>query len=422
MFRLLIASLAFGAAAFAQPAGANYDESKVPAYTLPDPLVLKSGARVRDAKTWQTRRRAEIFELIETQMFGRVPGRPEKMSFELASIDKAALGGKAVRKQISINLSGQVLNLLLYLPAGVSGKVPVFLGLNFGGNQSVHADPGIRPARVWRLDRDSKQPVVREAPAASRGGGAQQWQLEKILARGYGLATIYYGDIEPDFDGKIRNGVRAPYLKTGEAAPGAAEWGAIAGWVWGLSRALDYLETDPGVDAKRVAVMGHSRLGKTALWAGAADTRFALVISNDSGEGGAAISRRSYGETVKDLNTRFPHWFCANYRQYSGRESEMPFDSHMLIALAAPRPVYVASAQEDQWADPKGEFLGALAASPVYQLFGRKGIPAGTPMPAIHQPVGDTVRYHVRAGKHDVTDYDWEQYLNFADRHLRGKK
>jgi hypothetical protein len=422
MFRLLIASLAFGAAAFAQPAGANYDEAKVPAYTLPDPLVLKSGARVRDAKTWQTRRRAEIFELIETQMFGRAPGRPEKMSFELASIDKAALGGKAVRKQVSINLSGQVLNLLLYLPAEARGKVPVFLGLNFGGNQSVHADPGIRPARVWRLDRDSKQPVVREASAERRGSGAQQWQLEKILARGYGLATIYYGDIEPDFDGKIREGVRAPYLKPGESAPGPAEWGAIAGWVWGLSRALDYLETDPGVDAKRVAVMGHSRLGKTALWAGAADTRFALVISNDSGEGGAAISRRSYGETVKNLNTRFPHWFCANYRQYSGREGEMPFDSHMLIALAAPRPVYVASAQEDQWADPKGEFLGALAASPVYELFGKKGIGAGTPMPAVHQPVGDAVRYHVRAGKHDVTEYDWEQYLNFADRHLRGKK
>ena len=420
MVRILIASLAFGAVAVAQPAGTNYDESKVPKYTLPDPLVMKDGGRVRDAKTWVNRRRPEVFELLETRMFGRAPGRPQQMTFELASVDKGALGGKAVRKEIAINVSGQVLDLLLYLPADARGKVPVFIGLNFGGNQTIHADPGIRPAQVWRMDRETKKPVAQTAPADSRGSAAHQWQLDQIIARGYGLATIYYGDIEPDFDGMIQKSVRAHYLKPGEAAPRPDEWGAIGAWAWGLSRAVDYLETDPAVDAKRIAVMGHSRLGKTALWAGASDQRFALVISNDSGEGGAAISRRIFGETVKDLNTRFPHWFCGNYKEYSGRESEMPFDSHMLIALMAPRPVYIASAQEDLWADPKGEFLGGVAASPVYALFGKKGI-ATQAMPGIHQPVGDTVRYHVRAGKHDVTEYDWEQYLNFADEQLRGK-
>jgi hypothetical protein len=420
MMRLLIASLALGAVAAAQSAGTNYDESKVPRYTLPELLVLKNGTRVRDAKAWQTRRRPEVFGLLETRMFGRAPGRPEQMSFELTSVDRNALGGKAVRKEIAINLPGQTLDLLLYLPANAHGKVPVFVGLNFNGNQAIDADPGIRPARVWRMDPETRKPAPQTAAPESRGSAAHRWQLEKILARGYGLATMYYGDIEPDFDGMIQSSVRARYLK-GRTAPAPDEWGAIAAWAWGLSRAVDYLETDPGVDAKRIAVMGHSRLGKTALWAGAADQRFALVISNDSGEGGAAISRRVFGETVKDLNTRFPHWFCANYKQYSGREGEMPFDSHMLIALIAPRPVYVASAQEDKWADPKGEFLGAVAAGPVYALFGEKGIETET-MPGIHQPVGDAVRYHIRAGKHDVTEYDWEQYLNFADRHLGAAK
>lgn len=411
--KILKALFLCGISVFAQPPGANYDESKVPSYRLPELLVTKDGKPVRDSGTWTRVRRPEIMALLESQMFGRSAPKPEKISFELASIDKSALGAKAVRKQVDIRTAGRNFRMLLYLPAAAKGPVPVFLGLNFNGNHSVNADPGIALADVWPRTKTNRSAKAEEK---TRGAAHGRWPVEMILSRGYGLATIYYCDIEPDFDGGLPHSVRAYYLK-GRQAPAADDWGAIGAWAWGLSRAMDYLEKDKDVDAKRVAVMGHSRLGKTSLWAGALDQRFALVISNDSGEGGAAISRRMFGETVKDLNTRFPHWFCDNYGQYNDKVQEMPFDSHFLTALSAPRPVYVASAQEDQWADPKGEFLGALAASPVWELFGKKGISVKE-MPGVHQPVGDAVGYHIRAGKHDVTTYDWEQYLNFADRHF----
>lgn len=412
--RHLTVCLMLAGAAFAQPPGANYDEAKVPSYTLPELLKLSSGEAVRDAKAWREKRRPEIYGLLEQQMFGKAPGRPERMTFELTSLEPNAMGGKAVRKEIAIGTAGKTMSLLLYLPKNVKGPVPLFLGLNFGGNQSVTSETGIKLATIW--SRNGKTPPA-TAAETSRGAGASSWQVEKILAAGYGLATMYYCDIEPDYNGGLPHSVRQAYLRGAKTELAADDWGAIGAWAWGLSRAMDYLETDKAVDAKKVALMGHSRLGKTALWAGAADQRFAIVISNDSGEGGAAISRRMFGENVKNLNTSFPHWFTGNYKQYNERVTEMPFDSHFLIALIAPRPVYVNSAEDDQWADPKGEFLGALAASPVYRLFGKKGIETDK-MPGLHQPVGDAVGYHVRAGKHDVTDYDWEQWIRFADRHF----
>lgn len=409
--------LAAVSVASAQHNDANYDEAKVPQYTLPDPLVMRNGQPVKNAKTWNEKRRPELLDLFRSEMYGRRPGKPEHMTFELVGIDKQALGGKAVRKEATVYFAGKKdgpkMDILIYLPAGAAGPVPMFLGLNFGPNQTVAADPGIRLRDAWVREGSSRTLVKKPAAENSRGSAAGRWQVEKILARGYGLAVVYYGDIEPDFDGGMPYGVRPMFFK-----PSPDGGAAIAAWAWGLSRALDYLETDQQVDARRVAVFGHSRLGKTLLWVGAEDTRFAMVISNCSGEGGAALSRREFGEQPQQLNRAFPHWFDANYKKYSDHESDLPFDQHELIALIAPRPVYVATAEEDLWADPKGQFLAEVAAGPVYELLGKKGL--GTDQwPGVHQPIMHDIGYHHRAGKHDVTAYDWEQYLTFADMHFR---
>ena len=386
----------------------NYDESKVPKYTLPDPLTMSDGSKVADAKAWREKRRPEILKLFEEHMYGRAPGKPEGMTFEVDSGQKGDVGGKATRLQVTIRLTGKKdgpsINLLIYLPTSASKPVPAFLGLNFRGNHAIHKDPGIRIATGWA--RNNKR--------ANRGSAASRWAVEKIVARGYALATVYYGDIDPDFHDGFKNGVHPHF----GGVPAPDEWASIAAWAWGLSRCLDYFETDGAVDAKRVAVLGHSRLGKTSLWAGATDERFALVISNNSGCGGAALSRRAFGETVKRINSIFPHWFCGNFKKYNDNEKACPVDQHMLISLIAPRPVYVASAQQDRWADPRGEFLSALHADPVYRLLGADGLPTKK-MPAVDTPVAGTIGYHVRTGKHNVTDYDWDRYLDFADRHLK---
>ena len=425
-FLLLIlgGGLLASGSAFAQPSTANYDEAKVPAYTLPDPLACTDGTKVNDAKTWQTKRRPELLRLFEEQVYGRAPGKPHGPTrSEVTSLATNALGGKATRKEITVWLTGTnggpSFNLLLYVPNGVRPPVPAFLGLNFGGNQAVNSDPGIRLSDRWMIEGRLGYVTNNRATEACRGKEASQWQVEKILARGYALATVYYGDFEPDFAEGWKLGVRAALSKTGTNTMFKLdEWGAIGAWAWGLSRAMDYMETDGAIDAKRVAVIGHSRLGKTALWAGASDERFAIVISNDSGEGGAALARRRFGERTGDLNRRFPHWFCSNFKRYSDREDMLPVDQHELIALIAPRPVYVASAEEDRWADPRGEFLAAKGAEPVYRLFGKAGLGVEE-MPPVNHPVGDFIGYHIRTGKHDVTEYDWEQYLAFADRHFK---
>lgn len=404
LFLIALGWVASVVGAAAQPI--NLDEAKVPKYTLPDPLVFENGTAVKSAQDWP-KRRAEILSLFEKHVYGRTPeaARKAKLKTGLVRTIPDFLDGKAVLREIRLTLPAAhggddvVMLLMLVTPKSAQNPVPAFVGLNFPGNQSVHPDSRITPSP----SSDAK---------TVRGSGSSRWPLEMIIDRGFAVATMRYGDIDPDFDDGFINGIHGVYGK-----PGPEEWGSIGAWAWGLSRILDYLETDPSVDARRVAVIGHSRLGKTALWAGAQDPRFAMVISNNSGCGGAALSRRAFGETVERINTVFPHWFCDRFADYNHKEDRCPVDQHQLIALMAPRPVYVASATGDAWADPKGEFLSAKLAGPVYELLGKKGVGVEE-QPEPNHPVGDSVGYHIRTGKHDINDYDWRQYLDFAARHF----
>jgi hypothetical protein len=399
-----------------QPPAANYDESKVGTYTLPDPLVFNDGQPVRTASDWTKRRRAEVLELFATHVYGHSPARPKTLSYDVFDTDQNALGGTAIRKQITIYFSsrkgGPKEDVLLYVPKNATGPVPVFLILSFGGNQSAANDPAIKLGIGWNPRTREKQ----QGPETSRGRG--QADTEKILSRGYAFATINYADIEPDFKGGYVSGIRPLFFKPGQTEPAAGEWGAIGAWSYGLSRALDYFEKDKDVDAKRVAIVGHSRLGKTVLWTGAIDPRFAMVISSCSGEGGASLSRRDYGERVRNLAGVFPYWFTANYQKYADHEDQLPIDMHELIALIAPRPVYVTGGETDRWADPKGEFLACVGAGPVFKLLGGEDL-GSDQMPALDQPIMKSLAFHIHTGGHAITPFDWDQFLKFADMKMK---
>ena len=399
----------------------NEVEEAVPAYTLPETLTFRNGQRVGSARQWP-QRRAELLRLFEEHVYGRIPeGLPRSPGWVIET-RRDALGGKAIRQRIQVPLSRGprplILDLLVYRPAQATKPVPMFLGLNFDGNHTITAEPDIPLARGWVANRPRSGVTNHLASEASRGSDAAAWPITRILERGYGLATAYYGDAEPDFDGGWKRGLRGAVARSGSGHPFApGDWGAIAAWSWALSRALDQLALDPAIDGRRVAVLGHSRLGKTALWAGARDPRFALVIANESGEGGAALARRFFGETTLRINTSFPHWFNGRFKDYNHRVADLPVDQHELVALVAPRPVYIASAEQDRWADPRGEYLSGWHASEVYRLLGKDGLP-GPESPALNLSVGDSVGYHVRTGAHALTEADWEFYLRFADRHL----
>ncbi len=394
----------------------------VDAEDLPDPLLANDGTKITSAEQWREKRRPELLEFFTREMYGHSPGKPEKMVTDVFDRDEQALDGKATRIQIALYPGGKPgprIDLLIYMPNGAKRPVPAFLGLNFAGNHAVHKDPGIRLTESWV---DQRQPNVEAYPDtrnraadAMRGSNAKQWPVEEILSRGYAVATMYREDVAPD---------HAPYFATGvpplypELQEREDNFATIATWAWSLSRALDVLEKESSIDAKRVIAFGFSRLGKTAIWAGANDERFAMVISNESGAGGAKLFRRGVGEDIARLNTVFPHWFAKSFRKYSGKDKELPFDQHMVMSLIAPRPLYVASAIEDTNADPEGEFAGAKAAEPVYRLLGAEGLPA-TSWPPVDTSVQGGIGYHVRSGKHDVQPFDWKQYLDFADKHLK---
>jgi hypothetical protein len=397
----------------AQPSSYNYDEAKVPKFDLPDPLVTEDGKKVHDAKTWRDVRRPEIFRLFQQHVYGKSPRPPAQTHYKVFDDSASAREGAPRRKQVSISLNGKKdgprMDLLLYLPPKGDGPHPVFLTLNFRGNHSISDDAGVRITQSWVPNE--KGIKDHKATEATRGLRASRWDVSQITSRGYALGTIYCGDIEPDHRNGRQDGIRARY-------PDSYTWSAIGAWAWGLSRGLDYLEKDKDIDASKAIVMGHSRLGKTALWAGASDPRFAITISNNSGCGGAALSRRRFGETVKRINTSFPHWFVDQYKTYNDNEAACPVDQHQLAALVAPRPLYIASAEQDRWADPRGEFLSAKHAAPVYELLQAGTLPAKD-LPPIDKPVHGVIGYHIRSGKHDVTPFDWKAYLDFADKHFK---
>ncbi len=394
----------------------NYDEAKVGTYTLPDPLKLNNGQPVRDAKTWMKKRRPEIVALFETQQYGRDPGRPAEESFDVFDKGTPALNDKAIRKQVTISFSKDKswpqIHLVLYLPAKAKKAVPMFLSINFGAVQHAIDDPGIIPQEVWDPKTNTKI-----MPTENRGFG--RLHVEPLLDAGFGVATFYYGDVDPDYAAGFSNGIRARYWKPGQTERAPDEWGSIAAWAWGMSRVEDYFETDKDIDAKRVAIHGVSRLGKTVMWAGAHDQRFAAVIASCSGEGGAALSHRNYGETIAHLTapTRFPYQFAPNYAKYAGFPDRAPFDANLLIALIAPRPLLLQTGSTDKWSDPKGEFLAAAAAGPVYKILGKQDL--GTDVwPEAKQPILHDLSYYMHDGGHGMVPTDWDIYIEFLRKHL----
>jgi hypothetical protein len=396
-----------------EPVPANYDASKIPAYSLPDPLTTLAGEKITTNEEWFRKRRPEVLLLFAEHVYGNSLGPLDSVKGRVLQ-EGPALDGKAIRKVIRIDFAptagAPYMGIHLYLPAGVNKPVPVFVGVNLFDKSKPIPMPGGR--------------VVAEGKKIPAGLDPQMLPGEetifRILAKGYGIATFHPGDLAPDDAKTYARGIIG-FANGNSTERKLNEWGALGAWAWGISRAVDHLATDPAVDPERIIAIGHSRNGKAALWAGIQDTRIAAVISNQSGCGGAALSKRQFGETVALINKRFPHWFCEKFREYDDNEAKLPVDQHLLIAGIAPRPVHIGSADGDGWADPQGEFLSTMNASPVYELVGAGSL--GTKeFPPINTVVGNKIAYHCRAGQHALADYDWMVYLDWCDKVLPGKE
>ncbi|HTW93964.1 MAG TPA: hypothetical protein VMD30_04160 [Tepidisphaeraceae bacterium] len=404
----------------------QFDESRVRHYTLPDALVLNDGQPVTDAQTWYDKRRPEILQMFEALYYGKKPPRPADERFVMLEETHDALGGKAIRKQVAIQFRGFTINMLIYLPAAAPKPVPVFLCLSFSPLQNVTTDPNVILMDEWVTNKKTHVAVRQPGSSATRGTSLKPWQTDEILSRGYGIAWIYYDQIEPDWSGGMKEGVRGLYLKPGQSQPAPDEWGAIGAWSWGASRALDYLQIDPDVDGTRVVIMGQSRLGKTAVWTGASDPRFAVVFACNSGRGGASLARRNYGETTADLARNYGYQFCGNFQKYAGDPTMFPMDTHELLGLIAPRPVFLTTGSlnpvgkhGDRHSDPHGEFLAAVAAGPMFQLLGGQDLGIDTD-PPLDVPAFGTIAYCQHTEGHLVTPGDWTDALAFADWQFKG--
>jgi hypothetical protein len=393
----------------------NYDEGKVPTFELPDPLKCENGESVSTIKQWEKVRRHEIMKLFSEQVYGVTPKQTGiKVKHELVSSNHEAMGGLATSKQVRFTFMGKngathKALLLLYIPNNSQGRVPVIVSYNFHGNQTTTFENDV----IYSPSHEIMKSLGSDN--WGRGEQASRWPYELALQRGYAIATMCYSDICPDSPELCEYGIPSLLPGYNMNSRGEHEWGAIGIWAWGYSRIADYLEKEKRIDKKRMVILGHSRIGKTALWAGVQDSRFKVVISNDSGCGGAALSKRVFGENIAIITASFPHWFCTAFNVYSENEAALPFDQHELLSLVAPRHVYVASAEDDQWADPRGEYLSAYYTGPVYQLYNMQGLPSDA-QPAVNQPQHYDVGYHIRTGGHDVKNYDWQCYLDFCDK------
>ena len=410
----------------------NYDEAKVRAYTLPDLLMIPEGSApdgeaVSTPEAWRTIARARWLGLLESTEYGRLlPAVP--VTAEEIERGPGPDGSTRIqaRLRLGVGPDSPATEVLVYLPSPSRGakpeRLPTFLHLNFGGNHAESTDPAVRIPSGWVPNGKDTGVDDNHAKVSSRGTLASRWPVKLLHDRGYATATAYCGDVFPDHaDGRKASALPSlGYAVGDERMVSGDEPGAISTWAWQLSRILDWLVTLPEIDPTRVIVVGHSRLGKTALWAGAGDERFAMVVSNESGCGGAALERRNYGETVKRITTSFPHWFAPTFATYADRETELPIDQHVVLAMTAPRPLYVSSAVEDRWADPRGEFLAAVAAGPVWELFGKVGLGTATD-PVVDTAIGSSIGYHVRSGPHDITAIDWGHFADFATRVLPAK-